>query len=143
MELLSPYLLVIIVAWVAAQGAKYLIMSAKNHSVHNLRQLYLSGSMPSAHSATVVSLATLIGLTEGLHTPLFGLAALVAGIVMYDAVMVRRSSGEQGVAIQALIKEQKSAIKIPRAAKGHTPLEVLGGAGLGVVIGAIVFLATN
>ena len=44
---------------------------------------------------------------------------------MYDAVMVRRSSGEQGTAIQELIKELKSKVIIPRAAKGHTPEEVL------------------
>jgi acid phosphatase family membrane protein YuiD len=141
--ILSPYLVVIVVAWIVAQGAKYLILSAKNHTVNHLRQLYLSGSMPSAHSATVVSLAVLIGLREGGHSAIFGLAALVAGIVMYDAVMVRRSSGEQGTAIQQLIHELKSAVQLPRAAKGHTPLEVLGGAALGVVIGVVVFLATK
>lgn len=143
MELLSPYLVAIIAGWVIAQGAKYLILTAKHRQINHLRQLYLSGSMPSAHSATVVALTTLIGLNEGFSSALFGLAALVASIVMYDAVMVRRSSGEQGVAIQQLIKEQKSKIKVPRAAKGHTPVEVLGGAFLGIVIGFVVFLATK
>jgi acid phosphatase family membrane protein YuiD len=142
-EILSPYIVVVIIAWIVAQGAKYLILSAKNRNINNLRQLYLSGSMPSAHSATVVSLAVLIGLREGFNSGLFGLAALLAGIVMYDAVMVRRSSGEQGVAIQQLLRDLKSDVKLPRAAKGHTPLEVLGGAGLGVVIAVVVFLATR
>lgn len=86
---------------------------------------------------------TLIGFTDGTHSSVFGLAALIAGIVMYDSVMVRRSSGEQGAAIQALIKEQKSSVLLPRSAKGHTPLEVLVGAILGALVGTIVFFATK
>jgi acid phosphatase family membrane protein YuiD len=143
MQTVSPYLIAIITAWVVAQGMKYLILSAKNRNVNNLRQLYLSGSMPSAHSATVVALTIMIGLRDGFESGLFGLAALFAGIVMYDAMMVRRSSGEQGIAIQELIRERKSNVKVPRAAKGHTPLEVLGGALLGAAIGTVVFLATR
>ena len=64
-------------------------------------------------------------------------------IVMYDAVMVRRSSGEQGIAIQELIKLGKANVVLPRSAKGHTPLEVAVGAVLGLVIGVVVFLATK
>lgn len=140
---LSPYILAIIAAWLVSQGAKYLIITVKQRSFKDLRQLYLSGNMPSAHSASVVALCVLIGLRDGIETGLFGLAALFAGVVMYDAIMVRRSSGEQGVALQKLIKEQKSAIPLPRAAKGHTPVEVLVGAVLGGVIGLVVFLATK
>jgi hypothetical protein len=62
---------------------------------------------------------------------------------MYDAIMVRRSSGEQGAAIHQLIKEQKSSVPLPRAAKGHTPVEVAVGALLGLIIGVVVFLATK
>ena len=99
--------------------------------------------MPSAHSATVVALVVVIGLRDGIDSGLFGLASLLASIVMYDAMMVRRSSGEQGKAIQQLIKEQKSTVPMPRAAKGHTPVEVLIGGALGSVIGLVVFLATK
>lgn len=140
---LSPYITAIIVAWLVAQGAKYLIITVKQRSFKSLRQLYLSGNMPSAHSASVVALCALIGMRDGFETGLFGLAALFAGVVMYDAIMVRRSSGEQGVALQHLIKEQKSNVPIPRAAKGHTPVEVLVGAILGALIGIVVFLATK
>ena len=70
---------------------------------------------------------------------------MVAGVVMYDAVMVRRSVGEQGRAIQELIRatKQNQQVAIPRAAKGHTPFEVLVGAMLGVLIGGVVFIATK
>jgi hypothetical protein len=99
--------------------------------------------MPSSHSASAVALVTLIGLKDGFESAIFGLGALFALIVMYDAVKVRRSSGEQGEAIHSLIKEQKSGIKPPRAAKGHTPFEVVVGASLGLTIGIVVFLATK
>lgn len=141
--LLSPYIVALIAGWVVAQGAKYIIMVVRHRSFDHLRQLYLSGNMPSAHSATVVALVVVIGLRDGIDSGLFGLAALLASIVMYDAMMVRRSSGEQGKAIQQLIKEQKSNVPMPRAAKGHTPVEVLIGGALGSVIGLVVFLATK
>jgi len=139
---LSPYLLTIGLSWIIAQGLKYLIITLKNRKLSYFRQLYLSGNMPSAHSASTVALATMIGLSEG--TEIFGLAALFAAVVMYDAVMVRRSVGEQGVALETLIRLAKNkSVIIPRAARGHTPLEVLAGAALGVAIGFIVFFATK
>ncbi len=143
MTILTPYFVAIIAAWLIAQGVKYLLIAIKNRSFDHVRQLYLSGNMPSAHSATVMALVVVIGFRDGFDSGLFGLGALFAGIVMYDAMMVRRSSGEQGLAIQQLIKEQKSSIRLPRAAKGHTPIEVLAGAMLGGIIGLVVFLATK
>ena len=142
MSALSPYILAVIAGWVIAQGAKYVLKVIQTGDVGQLRQLYLSGTMPSAHATSVAALLTVIGISDGIDSGLFALAALFAAIVMYDAVMVRRSSGEQGKAIQLLIKESKSTIQIPRAAKGHTPIEVLVGALLGAVIGVVVVLAT-
>lgn len=136
---LSPYIAAIVAAWVIAQGTKYLIHAFKNKSLSGFRQLYLSGNMPSSHSATTVALATVVGCKDGLGSALFGIAALFAAVVMYDAVMVRRSSGEQGAAIKALIEEQKSKVALPRAAKGHEPLEVAVGSLLGLIIGISTF----
>ena len=140
---ISPYLYAIAGGWVVAQGAKYVIVAIRTKSLSHFRQLYLSGNMPSAHSATTISLLTVIGLKDGVDSGLFGLGALFAAIVLYDAMMVRRSVGEQGAAISGLIKEQKSAVRVPRAAKGHSPLEVLIGSLVGVAIGLVVFFATN
>lgn len=136
---LSPYIIAVVIAWAAAQGSKVVVHVAKTRSASSFRQLYLSGNMPSSHSATTVALATVIGLSEGAGSAIFGLAVLFAAIVMYDAIMVRRSSGEQGAAIKALIKEQKSKVPLPRAAKGHEPLEVIVGAVIGGCVGALVF----
>ena len=135
----SPYLLAIVLAWIVAQGTKFLINSVKGRWVIDYRQLYTSGSMPSSHSASVIALMSVIGLRDGVDTAVFGLVTLFAAIVMYDALMVRRSTGEQGEAIQALIKEQKSKVRLPRAAKGHEPLEVAVGALIGLAVGLGVF----
>ena len=143
MEVLSPYLLAAACAWLVAQSLKYLHISIKEHSFKSLRQMYLSGNMPSAHSATAVALLIVIGGRDGVSTAIFGLAALFTAVVMYDAVMVRRSSGEQGDAILAMLLEQKSTIIRPRVAKGHTPLEVIVGAIVGAIVGFVVFLATS
>lgn len=137
-EWFSPYIVAGMLGWIVAQTAKYFIISIRKRRLVSLRQLYGSGNMPSAHSATVVAVLAVIGLTDGVQSGLFGLALVFASVVLYDAVMVRRSSGEQGASLTALIKEQGSAVRLPRVAKGHTPVEVAVGAFLGVFVGIAV-----
>jgi hypothetical protein len=142
-SIVSPYLITVFVAWFGAHIIKYTVSYVKKESRGFRSQLFVSGGMPSSHSSTVVAMATIIGLYDGIDSGLFGLAGLFALIVMYDAMKVRRSSGEQGIALNELIKEQKSHVELQRVAKGHTPLEVTLGAILGVIIGVIVFLSTK
>ena len=138
----SPYISAIIIAWLVSHIIKSIVSCVKKEK-RSFRQLFASGGMPSSHSASAVALATVVALLDGVGSGLFGVAALFSMIVMYDAMKVRRSSGEQGSAIQELIKEQKSNVRLPRVSKGHEPLEVFFGALLGLVIGIIVFLATK
>lgn len=141
--MLSPYLIAVALAWIVAQGSKLLLSSVKQWGTIDIKQLYASGSMPSAHTASVIALMTVVGLKDGVDSGLFAIATLFAAIVMYDAVMVRRSAGEQGKAIHSLIKELKSKTKLPRAAKGHEPLEVAVGAIVGLCVGLFVFFVTK
>ena len=144
MEIFSPYIVAGALAWVVAQGLKYILASIKGRTFGSLRQLYLSGSMPSAHSATVIALLVVVGFKDGVGSAIFGLAALFAAVVMYDAVMVRRSSGEQGAALRGLFHDLKRDPIAPfRTAKGHTPREVVGGIIVGIVIGSAVYFLTN
>lgn len=145
------YIITPLIAWTIAQGAKHvfvrynrrrkIIDQPKVSSV--LLPLAPSGGMPSAHSATVVALAAIIGMVNGVDTPVFAVALLFAAVVMYDAMMVRYSSGEQGEAILAILKEVKSNIKHPKVAKGHLPSEVAVGTLIGVVTAVVVFLITR
>lgn len=143
MNLATPYLIAIAVSWLLAHAIKYAIARMKGQKVDFTRQLFISGGMPSSHAATSVALWTVIGLKDGVESGLFGLATLFVLIVCYDAVKVRRSSGEQGTALVELIKETKSSVNLPRTAKGHTPIEVFAGAVFGALIGFVVFFATN
>ncbi len=137
-----PYLVTIIVAWFGAHLIKYIILKIKKERPDLKTLLFVSGGMPSSHSATSVALLTIIGLRDGTDSGLFGIAALFAMIVMHDAVRVRRSTGEQGAVLQALIQKLKSKIVPPPIIKGHTLMEVVVGAGLGLVIGVIVHILT-
>lgn len=141
------YLLIVAIAWVAAQGAKQLVrMFGHNRRIFHGNQrsgLLLSGGMPSAHAASVAALAIAIGWYDGVQGASFAIAALFAAVVMYDAIMVRFSSGEQGDALREVITMQKLPLKMPRVAHGHTPVEVLVGAVLGAAIAAVVIFATK
>lgn len=142
MDILSPYIIAGALGWIVSQTTKYVIAGIKSGKMGSIRQLYLSGHMPSAHSATVIAVVTVIGLKDGFGSGLFGLAAVFASVVLYDAMMVRRSSGEQGVALKELLIEQKSKVAKPRVAMGHTPLEVFVGSIVGVVIGVGVYFVS-
>ena len=142
MEILSPYIIAGLAGWIVSQFAKYVVASIKAGKLASARQLYLSGHMPSAHSSTTVAVLVVIGLIDGVGSGLFGLAAVFTSVVLYDAMMVRRSSGEQGIAITALIKEGKSKVPLPRVAMGHTPAEVFVGTILGLLVGLVVYFLT-
>ena len=108
-----------------------------------------SGGMPSAHTATVCSLATSIAMIEGMGSVYFSIAVVLAVIVMYDAAGVRQSVGEHSAFLNRLIKEL--SFKTTRLEReedfrefiGHTPFQVFIGALLGIFIAWLwVFLSS-
>ncbi len=137
---ISPYILAIVVGWTLSQLIKSVIAMTSHRRLSIRGTMFVSGGMPSSHSATIMAVWTTILLLDGFNSGLFGLASVIALIVLYDAVKVRRSSGEQGAAIVALLVETKSKIAHPRVAMGHTPQEVLAGSVLGIVVGLGVYL---
>ncbi len=135
---ISPYILAIVVGWTVSQLIKTIIAAIRHRTLSIRGILFVSGGMPSSHSATIMAVWTVILINEGWMSGLFGLASAVALVFLYDAVKVRRSSGEQGVALRALIAEQKSKVPLPRVAMGHTPLEVVAGSILGILVGVAI-----
>lgn len=140
---MSIYLCAALAAWVVAQGSKYIVAVAREGVSSSWRQLYISGGMPSSHSAIMVAVTTVVGLVDGVGGAIFGLAVVLSFVVMYDAMMVRRSSGKQGEAIHKLLQEVDSQVNPPKVARGHEPLEVCVGACLGVCVGLVVFFITR
>ena len=97
--------------------------------------------MPSAHSAFVTALAASMGLNYGFDSAYFAIAAALAVVVMYDAAGVRRAAGKQAAKINKIIKhlmDKRSGYQDTqeqlRELLGHTPLEVMAGALLGIII---------
>jgi acid phosphatase family membrane protein YuiD len=132
------YLLAPVLGFMTAQTIKYVLASRKEK---NWRQFFRSGSMPSSHAAVVVSLATVIFVNEGFSS-LFSVAAVLTMITVYDALVARRSIGEQGAALVRLIEKSPFAKDpLPRVALGHKPLEVVAGTALGIVLGTIVAIS--
>lgn len=139
---LSAYLLAALIAWITAQALKFLLIAIKSKSFDDVSWLYRSGNMPSAHTAIMMSLVGSIGYIDGVDSPIFALALAVTAIIAYDAMQVRRASGEQGIELLKLLKKAKIKAN-PHHALGHKPLEVLVGGVLGVAIGiSVAFFMT-
>ena len=129
-------------SWMIAQVLKVLINFIK-YRKFNWKVVWSSGGMPSSHSATVTSLAISLGLTKGFSSPIFAIAAIFAFITMYDAAGVRRETGDIAKIINDLVLhnpeiENSEEYKDLKELVGHSPLEVLGGALLGIVMPFIV-----
>ena len=128
-----------LIAWLIAQVIKTVIYSIK-FKTFNFERLVGSGGMPSSHTATVISLATSVAMVEGMDSIFFAISVILACIVMYDATGVRRAAGEQAKVLNKLVFEhhdKNNPIKAEKVLKellGHTPLEVLGGAIIGVLV---------
>jgi acid phosphatase family membrane protein YuiD len=102
------------------------------------------GHMPSGHTAFVTSLVVTIGIVEGWHTPVFGLAFCFAVLVILDALRLRVWMGEHAMYINRLItKLNLDETEFPHLKEriGHKPTEVLAGAILGFSVSIILLLA--
>lgn len=131
------------IGWLVAQVLKTLIHFILTKQLVAERMVG-SGGMPSSHSATVCALATATGIQYGGGGFEFAVTVMLAIIVMYDAMGVRRETGKQGQVLNEMLEvftnmgKQISAEAKLKEFVGHTPLQVLMGAILGIVIAVIV-----
>lgn len=107
------------------------------------------GGMPSSHTALMVGLTTATLLKYGWNNPYFAITASVTMIVIYDAAGVRRQAGQHAIVlneltatIETLNKQLNTELHIkPSRLKevlGHSPLEVLGGTVVGIVMALVI-----
>lgn len=129
--MLSSFLVAPILAWLLAQGAKYIFDGLRRGDFSRVSRLYETGGMPSSHTAIVIALIVVTGIEEGVDSAVFAIATALAVIVIHDALQVRRSSGEQGAALRELLIKAKVA-QLPHQAFGHKPSEVIIGALIGI-----------
>lgn len=128
-----------VAAWVIAQLLKTIIYAIINRKLH-VRRLVGDGGMPSSHSATVTAIATTCGLTFGLASFEFGVTVILAFIVMHDAMGVRKEAGKQAKVLNEMIEfidsmgKDLSPEEKLKEFVGHTPMQVIAGAALGLII---------
>lgn len=138
-QLFSNYILqCALLGWFTAQGLKFIICLIVNKKV-DFALFLASGGMPSSHSASVCALTAAVAKTQGISSSVFAVAFLFAFIVMYDASGVRRASGEHAKVLNRLVQnianlDEVGMDKNLKELIGHTPLEVIAGACLGVFI---------
>lgn len=136
-------LTVSITSWFVAQILKTIINFVLMGHLQ-IDRMWGDGGMPSAHSATVCAMVVAAGRYSGTSSTIFGVACVMAIITMHDAMGVRRETGEQAKVLNQMLREWMdiSTKNMPilsdhklKEMVGHTPIEVVSGALLGLLIG--------
>ena len=125
-------------SWFLAQLYKFLHYFF-SHGKVDFRKFVSSGGMPSSHSAISVCLAAVLGIENGFDSGVFAMGTIFSLVVMADAAGVRRAAGKQAEVLNKLV--YSSEIKLEKELKellGHTPVQVLSGAILGILV-ALIF----
>ncbi len=144
---MSDYI-ILLTPFISAAIAQGLKISLSKRNKMKLRDFFAFtyAGMPSGHSAFVMSLVTIIGLVEGLKSPLFALSIAFAVIVINDALKLRMYLGQQGETINILVEDlnedQFLDQKYPKMKEriGHTKREVLAGSFLGIIIAIVIYI---
>lgn len=132
-----------VIGWIVAQVLKAVIeiWYIKEFSIE---RIWGSGGMPSSHSSTVCALATSAAIKFGLSSFEFAVSFILASVVMYDAVGVRRETGKQAKLLNMIMEQdfwkyndiEEFQEKLKELV-GHTPIQVLMGAILGILVAFI------
>ena len=147
----NDILIVSLASWFIAQITKIVINAIVNKKF-DIERLFGDGGMPSGHSATVTSMALMTGFKLGFDDPVFGIAMLLAIIVMHDATGVRHEAGKHAKSIIELTEifneyilehDEKLKLQKLKTLVGHTPLQVVCGAGVGVLVVVLYLLITK
>lgn len=124
-------------AWIIAQSIK-VVVGVVRYKKFDFRWFVGTGGLPSSHAAGASCLATAIGMEYGFQSIYFALAASFAIVVMFDAQGVRRSTGKQARILNKIMDDIYWQGRIQenhlRELVGHTPLEVIAGFMLGVIV---------
>jgi acid phosphatase family membrane protein YuiD len=132
-----------ITAWAMAQLIKVPLYYLQNRK-WNWALLFTTGGMPSSHSSLMTATTLAIGLYDGFDSPIFALGVVITMIVTYDAAGVRQQAGIHAHRINVIFGELLHGHPVSerdlREVLGHTPLEVIGGILLGLVVASSQWL---
>jgi len=139
---MHPVTWVTATAWLSADLLKVIILKFR-YGVMDWRRFFGTGGMPSSHTAFIVGLATCIARSEGLKSPIFGLALGMVILTCVDAAGLRRAAGLQAEVLNQIVEDlyKGRKVKPPRVKEtlGHTMTEVLAGAAVGFVVATLLY----
>ena len=141
--LATNYMLICaVVGYFLAQILKIIICLIRDHKL-DFKWMFASGGMPSSHASTVSALCIACARIHGVGSPLFAITFVLASVVMYDAAGVRRATGEHARILNRLLEGLTSGdpLQAENSLKeliGHTPLQVVMGALLGIAIPFVI-----
>ena len=140
----NPFLMVALSSWFIAQVIKTILFAVLNKEL-NWERVFGDGGMPSGHSATVSSLATMSALVYGTGSFQFAVTAVLAIIVCHDATGVRLETGTQAAQINEMLRsiviwtsKELTEVKLKEFV-GHTPSQVAVGIFIGVVNAIVMY----
>ena len=139
----NKVLMAVLIGWLLAQALK--IPSEYLRSRRWLWTMFFAaGGMPSSHTALMVSGTLAVGLYHGFDNPIFGIAVAVTMIIAHDAAGVRRQAGKHAERLNVLFNELLQGHVLSeqelKEVIGHTPLEVIGGIILGLLVAIVQFM---
>ena len=131
-------------AWLISQIAKIVIGLIKKKRRNFWTILFGSGGMPSAHTASVISLTTALIITEGPTSPLPIITGIFALIIMTDATAVRFESERHARFLNRMVEEEREPApddgKLFKTNLGHTMAQVAVGFAIGVACALLLSL---
>lgn len=135
---LNPVILSCILAMIVAQLAKIALDYVKKRKIDY--SLFLStGGMPSGHSSVVAALVTSVYLAEGASS-LFAVAIVIAFIVIYDSMTIRKTVGHHSNILNDILRALKLHQKyVLKELAGHSFTQVV----IGLLLGFVVALLVN
>ena len=137
----NPYFNSSLLSWFIAQALKVILTLIKERKLDFYRFVG-SGGMPSSHTAMVMGLSTAVGLKMGWDSLEYAVSLIFSLIIMYDASGVRRAVGKQAMILNQMIKDRQQNKQIEekqlKELIGHTQVEVLAGAILGIAIANLI-----
>lgn len=102
------------------------------------KRIFRCGGMPSSHAAVAAAMTTSLGLDFGWASPFFQVSAVLGGIVIYDAVTLRRVVGEHSLILKELVRDHAKKPYLLGEMVGHTPLEASAGVLIGILCAIMV-----
>jgi acid phosphatase family membrane protein YuiD len=139
-SLLTKSFVVALIAGLVAQAIKVISFLIVEKRV-NYKRFVQTGGTPNMHGATMSALSTHIGLVDGFSSLAFAVSICLTAMVVVDTYNVKGAHSRHQeflVLILDRLSTKRGGLERSRKALTYTPVDVLTGAALGIVVTLLV-----